>query len=189
MSWQIRSGAFDLDAPEIKLKDITHNLSHICRFAGGCDPFWSVADHTLLCKWIGDVWNIEEKLRLPLLLHDAPEAYIHDIVAPIKSNLGPWYAEQTSRLAAAIAKRFGFDPVIFTHPKIHRIDQAALYVESHFLFENRIQELWSWLDQEFSNEQSLAPIVESLRNSVQAQNDFATTRSRLHEAIITEFVT
>lgn len=51
--------------------------------------------------------HINPKWRLAALLHDAPEYVIGDMISPVKSAVGPGYAEMDARLTAAIHLRFG----------------------------------------------------------------------------------
>jgi hypothetical protein len=85
---------------EVFIDDIAHALSMLCRFGGHCLRFYSVAEHSVL---IARAAAPEHKLWA--LLHDAPEAYIVDIVRPLKPFL-IGYREAEQRLMRAICVRF-----------------------------------------------------------------------------------
>ena len=73
---------FDLFEPDVDMidpRDIAHSLSHLCRFNGHTREFYSVAQHSCL---VADLVPAEHKLAA--LLHDATEAYIGDMVRPLK---------------------------------------------------------------------------------------------------------
>jgi hypothetical protein len=91
---------------EIDIEDIAHALAHVCRFLGHTDRFYSVAQHSVLVSQ-----QVPAADALWGLLHDASEAYICDLAAPIKrdpSMEGYRVAEQ--RLMACVCRRFGLAP-------------------------------------------------------------------------------
>lgn len=79
---------FDLLHPEpeaVHLPDIAHSLARTNRFIGHTAHGYSVAEHSL---W---VWHIiatefpdNHRLQLHAMLHDAHEAYMGDLSAPLK---------------------------------------------------------------------------------------------------------
>lgn len=116
----------------IRLFDIAHALSQVCRFGGQCDPFYSVAQHSLL---VSDL--VLEPHEAWGLLHDASEAYIGDMVSPLKRLL-PSYREIEDRMMKAIAERFGLDPAMPGEVKI--ADRLALAIEGRRLMQGRDDE-------------------------------------------------
>lgn len=75
----------DLNCPEsctIDIRDIAHSLANINRFNGHLRHQITVARHSV---YVSDL--VPETLRLAALLHDAHEAYLGDIVRPVKSFL------------------------------------------------------------------------------------------------------
>lgn len=92
-------------APEdIDPNDIAHALSLICRYGGHVTRFYSVAEHCVLLSHA-----VAPEHALWALLHDATEAYVGDMVRPIKRYLADYIAIE-DRVAWAIAERFGLDP-------------------------------------------------------------------------------
>lgn len=89
MTWmQTWSGSpfdFNTDNPlQINIEDIAAHLSKICRFNGACKDFYSVAQHCCLVS--EELLLYEPKIQLFGLLHDAAEAYIGDIIRPLKNE-------------------------------------------------------------------------------------------------------
>lgn len=106
---------FDLLDPtnsRFTLGDIARGLGNTCRFAGQCNRFYSVAEHSWHASYlIGD-----PALKFAALMHDAQEAFIGDVTRPLKSLL-PAYKEIERRIEAVLADRYGFawgadDPAI-----------------------------------------------------------------------------
>ena len=100
----LHSGAsFDLLDPwnsDFTVEDIAHGLSHICRYAGQCRGFYSVAEHSLL------VSEMVPGLELEALMHDAAEAFLGDITRPLKQLL-PQYKSIEKDVEAALFQRLG----------------------------------------------------------------------------------
>lgn len=102
----LRSGRlFDLANPEasdIVIEDIAHGLAHTCRYAGQCDGFFSVAEHSVL------VSQVVSQSKLAALFHDAAEAFIGDMSEPLKRML-PEYKAIEMRIERAIFERLGIE--------------------------------------------------------------------------------
>lgn len=89
MTWiQTCTGvAFDLDHPraaDVRAADIAHALAGINRFGGHLRVFYSVGQHSILAAVL--LWRRtrDRTATLAALLHDAHEAYLGDIKAPVK---------------------------------------------------------------------------------------------------------
>jgi uncharacterized protein len=96
---------------DIEIEDIAHGLSRVARWNGqthGAHIF-SVAQHTLLVAELANQTNAsrDRRLGLALLLHDAPEYVIGDLISPFKAVIGGSYRVVEQRLLRAVHLRFG----------------------------------------------------------------------------------
>lgn len=96
----------NLSFNEIDIVDIAAGLSKVCRFAGQCPCFYSVAEHCVLgayyiLRQYPDHPN-RDRLAMEFLLHDATEAYLGDISYPLKQLIGPEYKRMESELDKVI---------------------------------------------------------------------------------------
>lgn len=120
--------AFDLVRPDgvmVSIKDIAQSLANQCRFNGHTKRFYSVAEHSLYVSRV-----VPRHLALDGLLHDAAEAYVGDMVAPLKSLL-PEFQEVERRVHAAICIRFGLSIEMPMDVKV--ADRSMLATELEYL--------------------------------------------------------
>lgn len=85
---------------DVDIEIIAHALSHICRYGGHCKKFYSVADHSMRVARI-----LPDKYKLAGLLHDASEAYLGDVIRPLKYSM-PSYRELEERTIQTIMAKF-----------------------------------------------------------------------------------
>lgn len=93
-------------AADVKIIDIAHALSMLCRFTGHTREFYSVAEHSILVSQV-----VPGEHALEGLLHDATEAYLSDVSRPLKRWLG-CYRRLERRNWVAIADCFGLPKVL-----------------------------------------------------------------------------
>ena len=93
----------DPHGSDFTIEDIAQGLSHICRYAGQCRSFYSVAEHSLLVSEVAVDHPYEA------LLHDAAEAFIGDVTRPLKQLL-PEYKAIEANVEDAIVQRFHMNP-------------------------------------------------------------------------------
>ncbi len=103
---------------EIHIEDIAAALSKLCRYGGHCKRFYSVAEHCVLMARVAS-----PSVAFEALMHDASEAYLSDVIRPVKSSL-PEYLTIERRLEVAIAERF--DLVYPMPAEVKRLDNAIL---------------------------------------------------------------
>lgn len=116
----------NLTSEMITLTDIATGLSNICRFGGQIQPFYSVAEHTILVWWLAP-----QHLKRAALLHDAAEAYLGDVIKPFKVLLGKAYAEYENVFEEVIFKKYQVSLEELSEIKAN--DLAALGLEHAYL--------------------------------------------------------
>jgi uncharacterized protein len=120
---------------DIEIADIAHGLARVARWNGQTEGshIYSVAQHSLLVEVIAhQSARLDRKRRLAVLLHDAPEYVIGDMITPFKAVIGGTYKAVESRLLAAVHVRFGL-PVILPAELLAIIkaaDRTAAYLEA-----------------------------------------------------------
>lgn len=97
---------------DVDIVDIGHALSNLCRYAGHPPHHYSVAQHSIHVA--EDIANLghPRDAQLAGLLHDAPEAYVVDVPAPVKKYL-PDYRKIEDRLWQVIQAKFGIPDGIY----------------------------------------------------------------------------
>lgn len=121
---------------DIEIEDIAHGLARVARWNGQTDGahIFSVAQHTLLVDAVARArWpSVDRGARLAILLHDAPEYVIGDMISPFKAVIGGSYKVVEARLLTAIHLRFGL-PAKWSE-EIERLiktaDRGAAYLEA-----------------------------------------------------------
>jgi DNA-directed RNA polymerase subunit H (RpoH/RPB5) len=105
----------NLRSNDLDIRDIAHNLSMICRFAGSFPFHYSVGQHSLMvCDHMRASGHTNEEC-LAGLLHDAAEYLFNDLISSVKHH--PALAEyrrlehETSRMILAT---YGCNPDLLT---------------------------------------------------------------------------
>jgi 5'-deoxynucleotidase YfbR-like HD superfamily hydrolase len=121
---------------DVEIEDIAHGLARVARWNGqtkGAHIF-SVAQHTLLVETIARrrYGSLDRRLGLALLVHDAAEYVIGDMISPFKAVIGDTYKAVEHRLRAAIHIRFGLPPALPAELEslIKATDRGAAYLEA-----------------------------------------------------------
>jgi len=98
-------------ALDIEIEDIAHGLARVARWNGQTrgPNIFSVAPAFAAGRSAGahSGARLDRRSRLVVLLHDAPEYVIGDMISPFKGVIGDAYKIVERRLLAAIHRRFG----------------------------------------------------------------------------------
>jgi 5'-deoxynucleotidase YfbR-like HD superfamily hydrolase len=119
---------------DFSIHDIAHALSMVCRFGGHTPTFYSVAEHS--CRVAMALLDgHERRIALYGLLHDAAEAYLGDVVWPLKqSRQMEGYKSIEARVERVIFERFmGGDPAPPIRDAIKHFDLVLLATEKRDL--------------------------------------------------------
>jgi hypothetical protein len=121
---------------DVEIEDIAHGLARVARWNGQTkgDHIFSVAQHTLLVEAVARArWpRLDRRARLAILLHDAPEYVIGDMISPFKAVIGDSYKAVEARLLTAIRIRFGLPakPTAEIERMIKAADRGAAFLEA-----------------------------------------------------------
>lgn len=113
----------------VNLEDVAQSLSLTCRYNGHLPNFYSVAEHSVrVSQWLQSA-GYDEDIQLTGLLHDAAEAYVGDMVRPLKKvpAIGEVFDRIEEQIAESISVALGG---VFPYtPEIHAADRAIYYWE------------------------------------------------------------
>jgi uncharacterized protein len=135
---------------QIHIGDIAWALSQICRFGGQSLEFYSVAQHSILVSEL-----VPDEYKFAALLHDAAEAYVGDMVGPLK-KLIPDFKTIEKRCEAVIFQKFGVTMPL--DPCIKHADLRMLRTEQRDLTAGS-SDNWNGLDQ-FEPTQKIIPMTQ-----------------------------
>lgn len=118
---------FPLDPrPEdVRIADIARGLSMTCRYAGQVKKFYSVSEHCVLVSR-----HVPPEFALEGLLHDSAEAYIGDMIRPLKHQVEmAEFRRAEAAIEACVAERFGLKVTPEAKRAIKEIDDRILVDE------------------------------------------------------------
>lgn len=111
------------DPDGVRIADVAHALSLLCRGNGHVKTFFSVGQHCLHCA----------REALACLLHDASEAYLSDVPRPFKQHL-PQYRALEDRLLAAVYQKYLDGPLTQEEQRqVKQIDDDMLAYDLAYL--------------------------------------------------------
>jgi hypothetical protein len=144
-SIELRSGAYlnlaDPDCSVIQPIDVAAGLRQ-ARFSAQTGQFYTIAQHSVLvlrlversANAVGGQRGLA--LKRCALMHDAAEAFIHDITRPLKILL-PDYRAIEAVLERRLAERFGLEWTSGRRQQIKRADMEALAIEKRDVLRSR----------------------------------------------------
>lgn len=131
---QTSSGAkftfFDPQVLHIRIEDIAASLSKQCRFNGHTKDFYSVAQHSI---YVCDI--VTDRAKPWALMHDGYEAYVSDIVNPMKVHL-PLVKEAEHLGQEALIDRFNIPIDDKIEAEVHAADRYMVFREAAALLPN-----------------------------------------------------
>lgn len=129
---------FHPEREDVNIDVIAHSLSNLCRFNGHTRSFYSVAQHSVLVSRA-----VPDEFRLHALLHDASEAFLGDIIRPLKI-LGPMelYRDLEKMWQRFIFECFGLHPEM--PDAVKEADNRVLLTEFRDLFPETPGEILEW---------------------------------------------
>lgn len=131
-----RLDLLDPSPMDIEIEDIAHGLARVARWNGQTigPHIFSVAQHSLLVERIAAEMepSIGRAERLFMLLHDAPEYVIGDMISPFKAVIGDAYKSIENRILDAILLRFSLPaaPAPATLKLAKQADRTAAFFEA-----------------------------------------------------------
>ena len=121
---------------DVRLEDIAYGLSYTYRYGGQVEPI-TVAEHSVLMSLIIEIMWPQSGKMLAGLMHDACEAYTHDIQAPVRQFIKVdmpngeqiTWGDFERKINQTVAKALGLDTRFYAAPEIKAADLLALCLE------------------------------------------------------------
>lgn len=105
----------------VRIRDIARGLATRYRYASMTREMYSVAEHSVIVSCY-----VKPEYARQALLHDASEAYLGDMILPLKSAPEMrWFKELEDNLQAHIDATFGIEPTSVSNAAVKEIDQRV----------------------------------------------------------------
>jgi 5'-deoxynucleotidase YfbR-like HD superfamily hydrolase len=163
------------DPSSIDIRDIACSLSRLNRFSGATRLPVNVADHSLNVTRFLAMKKAPPAVQMLGLLHDAHEAYLGDITAPVRREIAAYasfdlVARIADRLDVAIMNAFGFGllPSLGEEAWVRSADAAVFAAEWRDLMQGPCPTVIE-----------AAPFAIKPRSADKAEEDFLRTFERL----------
>lgn len=124
-----RVSVMDPQMDSIWIGDIGFSLAKQCRFNGHCQRFYSVAEHCVRGSELAEqLYGLE--IAREFLMHDATEAYLGDLIRPVKRMI-PQFEDIEQGFWWVISKKFDL-PYVHTK-EVHYLDNVMVAWEKRDL--------------------------------------------------------
>lgn len=131
-------GYFNIKKPiwyHVRLKDIAHSLSMVCRYNGHTPRFYCVAEHLIHCGCQAQMYGWSLAVQQAVFMHDAAEAFCQDIIRPLKRQLKA-YKIIEARIEECVARQFQID--FDKHAtKIKKVDNEVFVAEKNYMWPDK----------------------------------------------------
>ncbi|MBV5313677.1 MAG: hypothetical protein JZU47_10300 [Prolixibacteraceae bacterium] len=109
----------------VDIKDIAAGLANKGHFSGLTPSFFSIAQHSVMVcdEFAAFEPQVDPGLKLLALLHDAAEAYVGDMIKPLKVRI-PQFAEIEENILKVICAKYGLD-----YSSLHLIKSTDLFIQ------------------------------------------------------------
>jgi len=135
---------FDLINPlpeMVDIRDIAQGLAYKAHFAGQSEHYFSIAQHCLLvCDLLPESFKADQKLMMLALLHDASEAYIGDMIKPLKVHL-PAFVLVEDKIMKAVCEKYRLDQDRLKELKTYDIQAQQMEYDNFYKGEQTIKYL------------------------------------------------
>lgn len=129
----------EMTAENVALEDIARALSLLCRGGGHIRHFYSVGQHSLNCAREAEARKLSRRIQLACLLHDASEAYISDMIRPVKEHLSN-YLEIEAKIMSTVWEHFHLENLTKEEHQIWKqIDDVILVYEFQHLMTGHLK--------------------------------------------------
>lgn len=118
----------EMTPQDVSREDIAHALSLMCRGGGHVRYFYSVAQHSINCALEAAARGYSCRVQLAALLHDGGEAYLSDLIRPVKVLVKD-YAPLEINVDACVRAAFGISLSEEEAGQVRSVDDAMLHHE------------------------------------------------------------
>lgn len=122
-----------ITAADVDIRDIAVRLSRIHRF-GGDSPL-TVAHHSLAAFALAHrLYPAAGRVQVAALIHDLHEAYVGDVVTPLKRELGPEFEKVDHAARVAVADHLDVPHWGPEWDLVREVDELLMHMEAGYVY-------------------------------------------------------